>query len=68
MRPGNQDNRAKAIYTARDIQELTGLSKPMVYDLLHRRDFPCVHVGKRLLVPIDAFNRWLDEQPRKKEA
>lgn len=58
--------KARAVYVAKDIRDLTGLSLPTVYDLMNRADFPSIMVGqRRKIVPIEAFHRWLDEQATK---
>jgi excisionase family DNA binding protein len=50
------------VLTMRHIQEITGLSKPKVYELAYMRGFPVVRFGRALRVPREAFLRWLDEQ------
>jgi excisionase family DNA binding protein len=50
------------VLTMREIQEITGLSKPKVYELAHTREFPVVQFGRALRVPREAFFRWLDQQ------
>jgi len=50
------------VLTMRHIQEITGLSKPKVYELAHTRGFPVVRFGRALRVPREAFLRWLNEQ------
>jgi predicted DNA-binding transcriptional regulator AlpA len=47
---------------AKDLQEILGLSKSKVYDLLHRPDFPTVRIDKRMVVPRDSFFDWLERQ------
>lgn len=44
---------------AADIQRITGLSEGKVYELLHREDFPSIQLGRRIIVPAEAFERWL---------
>ena len=57
----------RAVYNARDIRDLTGLSLPTVYQLMNRADFPSITVGmKRKFVPIEAFHQWLDTQAANK--
>lgn len=42
-------------------QEL-GISKPLAYDLIKRDGFPSVRVSeRRIIIPIDALRRWLEE-------
>lgn len=60
------ERKSRAVYDAKDIRDLTGLSLPMVYELMNRVGFPSITVGqRRKIVPIEAFHRWLDEQATK---
>lgn len=36
-----------------------GVSRPTVYNLLHRRDFPAFKVGGRTLVSAEGLQRWV---------
>jgi len=61
----NWDN-APLILNASHIAQIMGLSKPVVYELMKRADFPTVEVSsKRKVVSKDAFISWLDTQARK---
>ena len=52
--------------SATQIAKILGLSKPLVYDLFHRGDFPALKVSqKRWLVPRDQFRSWLDNESAK---
>lgn len=51
------------------VQELArelGISLPKAYELVKQPNFPTIKVGARILIPVDAFNRWLEEQSKKK--
>ena len=56
----------KRYYSQKDIREITGISRAQVYNIMNRADFPAIRIGKRIIVPIEAFNRWLDEQTQKR--
>ncbi len=45
---------------ANDIAKVLGISKQNAYILLHRKDFPSVQIGKRLVIPKPAFIRWME--------
>lgn len=51
---------------AEDVAEVLGISRAGAYTLFHAEGFPCVRIGKRMLVQRDAFLQWLDEQQNKK--
>lgn len=46
--------------TVDDIAKALGISKQNAYILCHRKSFPCVQVGKRLVIPRAAFVKWLE--------
>ena len=48
-----------------EVQEALGISRSAVYELVHRSDFPKINVGRRIIVPYEAFTRWLNEQSEK---
>lgn len=52
----------KKYLNPKEIIEATGLSRPFVYELFNRCDFPAIKIGRRLLVPAEAFEAWMREQ------
>lgn len=42
------------------ISKVLGLSKSKAYELCHSDGFPCVKVGKRMIIPRPAFEKWMD--------
>jgi len=48
--------------TVSDLQQAMGIGRNAAYDLVNRADFPKVRVGKKIVIPRDAFLRWLDRQ------
>ena len=48
--------------TTMSVQELSaqmGISLPKAYELVKSPGFPSIHIGTRILIPIDAFREWL---------
>jgi len=52
----------KLTMTIGELSALMGLSMPKAYELSERSDFPCIRIGRRKVIPVDAFKRWLDGQ------
>ncbi len=52
----------KIVYTVKEISNLLGIGLPAAYQLVRSDGFPCIKVGKRLVVPIVAFHTWVKEQ------
>ena len=48
--------------TVEDVAKTLGISKKNAYELCHSKGFPCVFVGRRMIVPKLAFVKWM-EQP-----
>ncbi|MGI5850365.1 MAG: helix-turn-helix domain-containing protein [Christensenellales bacterium] len=54
---------------AMNVDELAtrlGISRPKAYDLVKQRDFPAITLGKRIIIPVSAFQEWLKNQALKK--
>lgn len=48
--------------TTISVQEMAtemGISLPKSYALVKEPDFPTIHVGNRILIPVEAFHEWL---------
>ena len=47
--------------------ELLGLSRPVLYRLIHRKDFPSYKEGGRTLIDYDLLRAWSKAQARKEK-
>lgn len=47
--------------------ELLGISRPTLYQLLNRADFPSFRVGGRVLISVSGLQAWIDRQAAAKE-
>lgn len=47
------------------LRDFLGISSGSVYALMHRADFPTVHVGCRMLVAKENFREWLRKNTNK---
>ena len=45
---------------------MLGIGLTHAYEVVHRRDFPTITLGGRIIVPRDKFMEWIDEQAVKK--
>lgn len=55
-----------AVSTA-EAARLMGVSRPTLYTLLNRDDFPSFRVGNRILVSVSGLKDWIDKQTTAKE-
>lgn len=51
----------KLTLTVPEMGKLLGVSRPTAYDLANRADFPTLKVGRRLLIPRAALQKWIED-------
>ena len=47
--------------TVPEVAEAMGISRPTAYTLANREDFPAIRLGKRIVIPREAFETWLHD-------
>lgn len=52
----------KLAYSVVEVAQVLGISRPKVYDLLHRDDFPAFKIGGRVLVSVEGLRKWVAAQ------
>lgn len=52
------DRYGKDYLTATDIRRITGLGKDKVRNIMLRKDFPSLNLGKRKIVSVVGFATW----------
>lgn len=48
------------VLNVKDLQAFLGISQSSTYDLMHRADFPTLHVNARLLVTKANLKTWIE--------
>lgn len=56
----NQLNNRLAV-NAHELSRLTGLSTDTIYTLKSQGRVPYIKIGRRVLFPVNAIEKWLDE-------
>ena len=46
---------------ADEVAQALGISRANAYSLMHRRGFPTLKIGKRMVVPKDRLVQWMDK-------
>lgn len=49
-----------------DVAQMLGLSRPTVYKLCNREDFPVFRIGGRVLIPREKLKAWIEAQAEEK--
>lgn len=57
----------KLTYSVAETAEVLGVSRPTVYTLIHRADFPVFKIGNRVLVSVDGLRQWVTAQAAQEE-
>lgn len=58
----------KRCYSVRDLQEMLGISKPAVYELIKQKEFHWVMIGGRYKISKRSFDEWLDGSSETEQA
>lgn len=51
----------RAGMTTKDVAHELDCSLPIAYNIVNREDFPKVRYGRKIIIPREAFERWLSE-------
>lgn len=43
------------------VARVLGVSPPSGYELMHEQGFPALRIGSRIVIPKEAFIRWVEE-------
>ena len=67
----NGDNLKESIYKSYDelplflnaatVAKVLGIAPSSSYELMHEKDFPALRIGNRIVVPKEAFIRWVEQ-------
>ena len=53
-------NELPLFLNAATVAKALGISPSSGYELMHEPDFPALHIGNRMVIPKEAFIRWVD--------
>ena len=43
------------------VAKALGIAPSSAYELMHEKDFPALRIGNRIVVPKEAFIRWVEQ-------
>lgn len=52
----------KRCYCVKELQEILGVSRPSIYELLKKNEFRWILVGGKYRISKKSFDEWLDQQ------
>lgn len=56
------------VVSAAETAQLLGVSRPKVYELMQRADFPSFKCGNRTLISVEGLREWVRAQAENREA
>jgi excisionase family DNA binding protein len=51
-----------------EMARMLSIARVTAYQLTKTSGFPCFYIGKRIIIPLQAFHRWADEQASRQSA
>ena len=51
-----------------EMARLLSIARITAYQLTKTEGFPCFHIGKRIIIPLNSLHRWAEEQASKQAA
>ena len=54
--------------TAKEVSDFLGVSLPTAYQIMRRADFPAIPLGRKKIIPREAFYKWLNDTALKGQA
>ena len=52
----------KRCYTVKEVQEMLGISRPTVYELLKKNEFRWIQIENKYRISKKSFDEWLDQK------
>jgi excisionase family DNA binding protein len=51
----------KTTISVKELSAQMGISLTKAYELVKTRGFPVLHIGNKILIPVEAYRKWLNE-------
>lgn len=63
----NESEKTKLLWSAKDLMEFAGLTRPTAYQFLNRADMPVVLIGGRKFMNSERFREWINAHTQNAE-
>jgi excisionase family DNA binding protein len=51
----------QTVLSIEDVAQILGLGRSTTYESARRGELPTLRVGRRILIPVSAFSKWLNQ-------
>ena len=56
----------KQFYTMKELADVLPVGTTNLYNLVHSAGFPSIIINRKILIPVDDFNKWVKSSAGKK--
>lgn len=56
----------KQFYTMKELGEILPIGTTNLYNLVHSAGFPSIKINRKIVVPVDGFNKWVSSSTGRK--
>ena len=56
-----ETNESKLCISVPEMAKHMGISRPKAYEVANSKGFPAIRIGKRIVIPDEAFTDWLQK-------
>lgn len=57
---------SKQFYTMKDLGEILPIGTTNLYNLVHSAGFPSIIINRKIVIPVEEFNKWVSSSAGKK--
>ena len=57
---------SKQFYTMKELAEVLPIGTTNLYNLVHSAGFPSIIINRKIVVPVEEFNKWISSSTGKK--
>lgn len=56
----------KQFYTMKELAEVLPIGTTNLYNLVHSTGFPSICINRKIVIPVEEFNKWVSSSAGKK--
>lgn len=60
--PDTGNENINAYISVEEMARMLSIAKVTAYQLIKTSGFPCFYIGKRIIIPLQSFHKWAEEQ------
>ena len=57
---------SKKFYTMKELANIIPIGTTNLYNLVHSKGFPSITINRKIVIPVDEFEKWVESSTGKK--